>query len=232
MIPKTRNALAKYFDHTRLTATATEADVRRLCDEAVMYGFYAVCVQPRWVALCADILHQTEVKVVSVAGFPFGTETAKVKAFEAEAVIRDGADEVDIVADLAAILAADAAYLRREFTAVLKVCRKMHPPVALKVIIESAALTKEQIRFVCSVAQETGVDFLKTSTGFHPAGGARAEDVRLMAEAAPRCNIKAAGGIKTLEQTLAMIEAGALRIGASASVQIVEQFGQHDGATD
>jgi len=170
--------------------------------------------------------------VVSVAGFPFGTETAPVKALEAEAVIRDGADEVDIVADLAAILAADAAYLRREFTAVLKVCRKMHPPVALKVIIESAGLTDEQIRFVCGIAQETGVNFLKTSTGFLPAGGARVEDVRLMAEAAPRCNIKAAGGIKTLEQTLAMIEAGAVRIGASASVQIVERFGQDDGTPD
>lgn len=225
MIPQTKKDLAKYFDHTLLGATATEADIRRHCDEAIKYGFYAVCVQPRWVGLCADILHGTSVKVVSVAGFPFGTESPKVKAFEADAVIMDGADEVDIVADLAAVQAGDADTLRREFTAVLKVCRRMHPPVALKVIIESAALTPEQIRFVCGIAQDTGVDFVKTSTGFHPAGGVRIEDVKLMAEAAPRCKIKAAGGIKTIQQAIAFIEAGASRIGASASVQIVEAFG-------
>lgn len=228
MTPKTKKELARYFDHTLLSATAAEADIRRLCDEAVRYGFYAVCVQPRWVGLCADILHGTGVKVVSVAGFPFGTETAKVKAYQAEAVIRDGADEVDIVTDLASVIASDAGTLRREFAAVLKACRIMRPVVPLKVIVESAALTEEQLRFVCGVAQEAGVDFVKTSTGFHPAGGARVEDVRVMAEAAPRCKIKAAGGIKTLEQTLAFIEAGASRIGASASVQILQQCGPND----
>jgi len=221
---QTKEQLAKYFDHTLLDCMATEADIRRHCQEAVEYGFYAVCVQPRWVALCADVLHGTEVKLDSVAGFPYGTETSKVKAYEAEAVIMDGADEVDIVADLASVLSGDANYLRRDFEAVLKVCRSMRPQVPLKVIIESAALNEEQIRFVCSIAQQCGVDFLKTSTGFHKAGGARIEDVKLMVEAAPGCKIKAAGGIKTLEQTLAFIEAGVSRIGASASVQIVDQF--------
>jgi len=224
MRPTTKQQLAQYFDHTLLNASAVEADIRRHCDEALRYGVYAVCVQPRWVSLCADLLHGSSVKVVSVAGFPFGTELAHVKAYEAEAVIRDGADEVDIVADLASVLSGDAAYLRREFSAVLKVCRKMHPPVLLKVIIESASLSAEQIRFVCGIAQETGVDFVKTSTGFHPAGGARADDVRLMAEAAPRCGIKAAGGVKTLQQAFAMIEAGATRIGASASAAILDSF--------
>lgn len=224
MLPTTKQQLAQYFDHTLLNASAVEADIRRHCDEALRLGVYAVCVQPRWVGLCADLLHGSAVKVVSVAGFPFGTEAADVKAYEAEAVIRDGADEVDIVADLASIASGDAAYLRREFNAVLKVCRKMHPAVALKVIIESASLTEEQIRFVCGIAQETGVDFVKTSTGFHPAGGARVGDVRVMAQAAPRCGIKAAGGIKTLEQALAMIEAGATRLGASASAAILDSF--------
>lgn len=225
MTPTSKNELAKYFDHTLLNPMAVEGDIRRVCDEAMRYGFYGVCVQPRWVRLCADILHGTPVKVVSVAGFPFGTETARIKAVEAEAVIMDGADEVDIVTDLAAVVGGDAGYLRREFAAVLKVCRKMHPPVVLKVIIESAALTDEQIRFVCGVAQDAGVDFVKTGTGFHAAGGARVEDVRVMADAAVRCKVKAAGGIRTVEQALAMIEAGASRIGASASVQIVEAFG-------
>jgi deoxyribose-phosphate aldolase len=221
---QTKDQFAQYFDHTLLDGMATEADIRAHCQEAVEYGFYAVCVQPRWVALCADVLHGTGVKVVSVAGFPYGTNLSKVKAYEAEAVIMDGADEVDIVADLASVIAGDSNYLRRDFEAVLAVCRSMRPPVPLKVIIESAALNPEQIRFVCGIAQQAGVDFLKTSTGFHKAGGARIEDVKLMAEAAPRCRIKAAGGIKTLEQTLAFIDAGVSRIGASASVQIIEQF--------
>jgi deoxyribose-phosphate aldolase len=221
---QTKEQLAKFFDHTFLDCMATEADVRRHCNEAQEYGFYAVCVQPRWVSLCADIVKGTGIKVVSVAGFPYGTNLSKVKAFEADAVIMAGADEVDIMADMASIVTGDERYLRRDFFAVLEVCRSMKPEVPLKVIIESAALNDEQIRFVCEIAQQCGVDFLKTSTGFHSAGGACVEDVKLMAETAPRCKIKAAGGIKTVEQTLAFIEAGASRIGASASVQIVEEY--------
>ena len=220
----TKEQLAQYFDHTLLDCMATEDDIRRHCQEAMDHGFYAVCVQPRWVSLCADVLSGSGVKVVSVAGFPYGTQTSRVKAFEADAVIMDGADEVDIVADLASVITGDADYLRSDFETVLKVCRSVMPPVPLKVIIESAALNSDQIRHVCEIAQQAGVDFLKTSTGFHKAGGARVEDVKLMTEAAPRCNIKAAGGIRTLEQTLAFIDAGASRIGASASVQITDQF--------
>jgi len=224
MIPKTKKELARYFDHTLLNPVAVEADIRRHCDEALRYGFHSVCVQPRWVSVCADLLHATGVQVVSVAGFPFGADKPQIKAAQAEAVIQDGADEVDFVADLASILTGDAAYLSREFATVRRACRKMHPPVVLKVIIESAALTDEQIRFVCGIAQAGGMDFIKTSTGFLPAGGAQTEHVRLMTQAAPKCKIKAAGGIKTVEQALAMIDAGAARIGASASVHIVDQF--------
>jgi deoxyribose-phosphate aldolase len=224
LLPQMKEALARYFDHTLLDEAAGEANIRRHCGEAVDYGFYAVCVRPEWVGLCADILYGKGVKVVSVAGFPYGTELPKVKALQAEAVIMDGADEVDIVANLEAVANNDTDYLMQDFLDVLRVCRSMKPPVLLKVIIESAALSDEQIRFVCGVAQEAGVDYLKTSTGFHPAGGAKVENVRLMAESAPRCKIKAAGGIKTLDQTLAFIEAGASRIGASASVQIMEEF--------
>lgn len=224
MIPQTKEQLAQYFDHTLLDCMATAADIRRICEEAIQYKFFGVCIHPRWVSLCADILHGSGVKVVTVAGFPFGTNLAKTTAFEAEAAIMDGADEVDIVADLASILEGDIGYLNRQFSSVLKVCRKMNPPVVLKVIIESAALNEEQIRYVCAIAQQNGVDFVKTSTGFHKAGGARIEDVRLMAQSAPRCKIKAAGGIRTIEDALAFIDAGAHRIGASASVQIVEAF--------
>ena len=136
MIIQTKEQLAKYFDHTLLDCMATDADIHRHCHEAVDHGFYAVCVQPRWVSLCADILHGTGVKVVSVAGFPYGTNLSKVKAFEAEAVIMDGADEVDIVTDLASVIEGDADYLRRDFETVVKVCHSMSPKVPLKVIIE------------------------------------------------------------------------------------------------
>jgi deoxyribose-phosphate aldolase len=219
-----RQELAKFFDHTLLDPMAVAPDIRRICEEAIKYGFYAVCVHPRWVAFAADILRTSGVRVVSVAGFPLGTNLIRSTADEAKAAIMEGADEIDIVADLASVVSGDLAYLSRQFAQVLSVCRSMRPHVVLKVIIEAAALTGEQVRFVSEIAQNVGVDFLKTSTGFHKAGGARVEDVRLMTEAAPRCRIKAAGGIRTLADTLAFIEAGATRIGASASVSILKEL--------
>ncbi len=224
MMPQTRDQLAKYFDHTLLSASAVRADIQRHCAEAIENHFATVCVNPRWVPLAADLLHGKGVGVCSVVGFPLGAELPKVKALQAEAVMMAGADEVDMVVDLAAILEGDLAALTREMSAVLKVCRSMRPSVALKVIVESAALHEIQLTFVCKVAQQVGVDFIKTSTGLHPAGGASVEAVRLMAAAAPKCKIKAAGGIRTIEQALAMIAAGASRMGSSASVQIVRQF--------
>lgn len=220
----TKKQLAKYFDHTLLDSVAVGDDIRTLCQQAAGYGFYSACVQPRWVELCADILHGTDVKVVSVAGFPFGTDSAKIKAQQTREVIMTGADEVDMVADLAAIVSGDETYLRRDMQAVLDVCRSMKPVVVLKVIIEAQALTSDQIRFVCAVAQSVGVDFVKSSTGFHKSGGAQLEDVKLMVESAPGCKVKASAAIRTLEQTVAFIEAGAVRIGSSSSVQIMEEF--------
>ena len=221
---QTKEQLAKYFDHTLLDCMATEADIRRHCQEAVGYGFYAVCVQPRWVSLCADLLHGTDVKVVSVAGFPFGTDSPRIKALQAEEVIMDGADEVDMVADLAAVIDGDRKRLQDDMAAVLKVCQSMKPEVILKVIIEPSALNHEQIRFVCDAAQAVGVDFVKSNTGFHKTGGAKLDEVKLMIESAPHCRVKASAGITTAEQALAFVEAGVSRIGASASVQIIEQF--------
>ncbi|MHC5139832.1 MAG: deoxyribose-phosphate aldolase [Planctomycetota bacterium] len=221
---QTKEQLAKYFDHTILDCMATEADIRRHCQEAVDYGFYAACVQPRWVSFCANLLHGTDVKVVSVAGFPFGTDSPRIKALQAEEVIMDGADEVDIVADLAAVIDGDRKRLQDDMAAVLKVCRSMKPEVILKVIIEASALNHEQIRFACDAAQAVGVDFVKSNTGFHKTGGAKLDEVKLMIESAPHCRVKASAGITTAEQALAFVEAGVSRIGASASVQIIEQF--------
>lgn len=224
IIPSTKKELAGLIDHTLLSATATRSDIVRHCEEAIEYGFCSVCVLPRWTSLAADTAHDTGVKVDGVAGFPFGADTTKTKAADAREVIMAGADEVDMVADLASVIDGDRRYLLRDLRAVVEVCRSVRPAVTLKVIIESAALTDEQIVFVCRACQEVGVDFIKTSTGLHPAGGARVADVRLMAQSAPNCRIKAAGGIGSAAEALAMIEAGASRIGASKSIQIVDGF--------
>jgi len=155
---------------------------------------------------------------------PLGADTTKIKVAQAKEVIFAGADEIDMVADLAAIIQGDSRYLLGQLQAVLKVCRSMRPAVVLKVIIESAALTREQKKFACRIAQQAEVDFIKTSTGLHPAGGATLEDIKLIKETAPNCKIKAAGGIKTAKQTLEMLDAGAERIGTSSGVQIINQF--------
>ena len=223
-----KKELAGYIDHTVLKATAVKSDIEKLCAEAKEYGFCTVCVNPVWVALAADILHGSQVKVCTVVGFPLGANTPKDKAQQAKVAIADGADEVDMVANLAAIIEGDQPSLAKDVSEVLRVCREYKPTAGLKVIIEAAALTNEQIVFASKVCSEVGADFVKTSTGFHAAGGASVEAVKLMKENAPRCKVKAAGGIRTCEDALKMIEAGADRIGASASIAIVEGLGTTD----
>lgn len=222
--PTTKNELAKCIDHTLLNPTATEQQIRQLCAEAVQYGFYSVCVMPRWVDLCAEILHDAGVKVCTVTGFPMGADYPRAKALQADLAIAAGADEIDMVADLAAIIAGDEKYLLNDIRTVLRPCQSVRPFVTLKVIIESATLTTDQIVFACRTAQAAGADFVKTSTGLHPAGGATVEHVQLMAQSAPKCKIKASGGIRTTADALAMIEAGASRIGASKSIDIIQCF--------
>ena len=216
--------LAGSIDHTLLSATATSEQIRQLCKEAKTYGFCAVSVNPRWIALAADQLYGSNVKVGGVVSLPLGADTTKIKVAQAQQAIFAGADEIDMVADLASIIEGDRRYLSDQLQAVLKVCHSMRPKVLLKVIIESAALTREQKIFACQIAEKCGVDFLKTSTGLNPAGGATVEDIKLMKETAPGCKIKAASGIRTAKQALEMLEAGADRIGTSSSVQIVNQF--------
>ncbi|UCF15119.1 MAG: deoxyribose-phosphate aldolase [Phycisphaerales bacterium] len=216
--------LASYIDHTLLEATATRERVERVCREAMDYGFHTVCVNGRWLPLVAELLAGSKVAVGGVVSLPLGANSTKVKIAQARDAIFAGADEIDMVADLAAIIEGDSRYLLSQLLAVLKVCRSMRPAVLLKVIIESAALSDEQKVFACRIAQQTGVDFVKTSTGLHPAGGATIDDIRLLRESAPGCKVKAAGGIKTAEQAVEMIAAGAQRIGTSSGVQIMEEF--------
>jgi deoxyribose-phosphate aldolase len=216
--------LAGCIDHTLLDATATREQIKQLCRDANTCGFHTVCVNGRWVALVAELLAGSKVAAGGVVSLPLGADSTKIKVAQAREAIFAGADEIDMVADLAAIIEADSRYLSDQLRAVLKVCRSMRPAVVLKVIIESAALNREQKIFACRIAQEAGVDFIKTSTGLHPAGGAALEDIRLMKEAAPNCKIKAAGGIRTAKQVLEMLAAGAERIGTSAGVRIMEEF--------
>jgi len=216
--------LADCIDHTLISATVTSEQVRQLCEEAISYGFHTVSVNGRWVALAAERLAGKKVAVGGVVSLPLGTDSTKIKVAQTKEAIFAGADEIDMVADLAAIIEGDAKYLLSQFRAVLGVCRSMRPKVLLKVIIESAALNHEQKIFACRAAQQAGVDFIKTSTGMHPAGGATVEDIKLIKETAPKCKVKAAGGIKTTKQAIEMLQAGAERIGTSSGVQIINEF--------
>lgn len=216
--------LAGCIDHTLLEATATTEQIEQVCREAKEYGFHTVCVNGRWLPLIAERLAGSKVAVGGVVSLPLGADSTNVKVVQARDAIFAGADEIDMVADLAAIIEGDSRYLLGQLRAVLKVCRSMRPAVSFKLIIESAALSDDQKIFACRIAQQAGVDFVKTSTGLHPAGGATIEDVKLMGESAPACKVKAAGGIRTAKQALEMLAAGAQRIGTSSGVGIVEEF--------
>ena len=216
--------IAGCIDHTLLTATATSDDIKRLCAEAKEYGFCAVSINGRWVNLAADILSDSKVNVNAVVSLPLGGDTTEMKVASAKQAIMNGADEVDMVADLAAIIEGDQKYLGKQLSAILEVCHAVRPAVPLKVIIEAAALTREQKIFACEIANSCGVDFVKTSTGINPAGGATIEDVKLMKEYAPNCKVKAAGGIRTAKEAIDMLEAGAERIGTSSGIEILEQL--------
>jgi len=223
MTPMDERQLAGAIDHSLLVPTATREDIERLCDEAMEFGFYAICVNSRWISIAADRLHHSGVKVATVVGFPLGAESTQIKVAQAKDAIFEGADEIDMVADLAALVEGDSKYLLGQLRSVVKVCKAMRPPVVLKVIIESAALTTDQKLFACRVAEMAGLDFIKTSTGFHPAGGATADDVKLLKAEAPLCKVKASGGIKTASQAIEMLDAGADRIGTSSGVEIIRQ---------
>jgi len=216
--------LVSFIDHTLLKSTATSEDIKRLCAEAKEYGFNCVFLNPRWIPLAAEVLADTNVNVGSVVSFPLGAESTKMKAAQAKEIIAAGADEVDMVADLGAIIEGNEKYLAGQFNAVLRVCRSMRPAVVLKVIIEAAVLSNEQKIFVCQIANRCGVDFVKTSTGMNSAGGATIEDVKLMKEYAPNCKVKASGGIRGVGQVMEMLDAGAERIGTSSSVEIIKEL--------
>ncbi|QDW63903.1 deoxyribose-phosphate aldolase [Oerskovia sp. KBS0722] len=215
--PLDREALAQFVDHTLLKPEATRADFEALVDEGVALGVYSVCVSPSVLPLDGKGL-----KIATVCGFPSGTHHSDVKAAEAARSVADGADEVDMVIDLGAAKAGDWAYVQADIAAV----RAAVPaPKVLKVIIESAALTDHEIVEACRASEAAGADFVKTSTGFHPAGGASTHAVSLMAETVGgRLGVKASGGVRTLADALAMIEHGATRLGLSGTAAVLAGF--------
>lgn len=215
------NDVAKYIDHTNLKPDATTEMIIKLCDEAIEYGFYSVCVNSCYVKLCDELLCDTEVKICSVIGFPLGANDSVVKAFETKNAIDNGADEIDMVINIGALKSKEFDIVLEDIKEVVNV---ISGDVILKVIIETCLLTDEEKIKACELAVKAGADFVKTSTGFSTAG-ATVDDIKLMKETVKgKCKIKASGGIRTRKDLDSIILAGADRIGASASVSIVNEI--------
>jgi deoxyribose-phosphate aldolase len=215
----TRAELARLIDHSVLKPEATEHDVRAGADivRTLKIGFY--CVQPFWVKLAAEAIGGAGARVVSVVGFPHGCDNAEVKARAAAIAVADGAREIDMVMNFGALKSGQAAVVASEIEAVVRTVQ----PLPVKVILETAVLSDVEKKLACRLACDAGATFVKTSTGFHPSGGATVADVRLMrGEVGPAIGVKASGGIRTLVDVRAMIDAGASRIGTSASTAILE----------
>lgn len=210
----------KYFDHTLLKPDATTAGIEKLCEEAKQYDFASVCVNPDFVSLAAKLLKDTDVKVCTVIGFPLGANVPEIKALEAKRAVLDGATEVDMVINVSKAKEGDFDYVEKE----IRLLKETVGNILLKVILETCLLTDMEIVLASKAAKKAGADYVKTSTGFSK-GGATVEAVKLMrATVGPDMGVKASGGIRTLDDALAMVEAGASRIGASASVDIMKAF--------
>ncbi|MDO5699358.1 MAG: deoxyribose-phosphate aldolase [Dermatophilus congolensis] len=219
MSKPSRSDVARMVDHTLLKPESTPAQVAELAREATELGAYSICVSPNLLPVQVP----EGVKVATVCGFPSGAHHAEVKAAEAARSVRDGVDEVDMVVNLAFATTDRFDEVEADIRAVREACTADDRAVVLKVIIESAALTDRQIVGCCEAAERAGADFVKTSTGFHPAGGASVEAVALMARTVGgRLGVKASGGIRTTEAALAMIEAGATRLGLSGTRAVLE----------
>ena len=207
----------KLIDHTLLKQDATPEQIVKLCDEAKEYNFMSVCVNPAYVPLAASCLKGSDVKVCTVIGFPLGMNLTKTKIQEAELCIAQGAEEIDMVINVGMLKAGHDDYVKEE----IKLLKEVAGKLVLKVIIETCLLTDEEKVRVCRLAKEAGADFVKTSTGFST-GGATPHDVKLMRETVgPEMGVKASGGVRTHEDLLAMVEAGASRIGTSNGTKII-----------
>jgi deoxyribose-phosphate aldolase len=231
-----RNQLARMIDHTILKAEATEAEVRKIVEEAIEHRFASVCVNGRWVNFVSDLLHQAGVGDASktdkpvltcaVVGFPLGANRSTIKAIEASSCVKDGAQEIDMVVSLPDVMAGNGAgadYVRQDIFEVVRAARAVWKTTTVKVILETAALNEEQVALACTAAAQAGADFVKTSTGFHPKGGATVQSVQWLKKygGGAGLKVKASGGIRDFATAQQMVAAGADRLGCSASVAII-----------
>ncbi|MDX1931722.1 MAG: deoxyribose-phosphate aldolase [Capsulimonadales bacterium] len=219
---------ARFIDHTLLRPDSTRRDARRICEEARTHGFAAACILPAWVADAAEVLNGSETAVCTVVGFPHGNAPAQAKAAEAATAVADGATEIDMVVNISAIKSGADLIVMDEIASVVEVCGA--GDALVKVILECAYLTDAEKRRIAQMAEEAGADFVKTSTGFAVPGegkpvGATVEDVRLLrATVGEDIGVKAAGGIRSVADARAMIDAGAARLGTSAGIALIRAF--------
>lgn len=219
----------KFFDHTLLKPDATREEILKLCRDAAQYDFASVCVNGCHVRFAVDKLKDTSVKVAAVTGFPLGAMSTKTKSFETKNALENGASEIDTVINIGALKDGRFDYIQQELIILSTLCHRNR--AILKVILETGLLTEKEIRTACILAERSGADFVKTSTGFN-GPGATVEAVKLMKRVTgPAMKIKASGGIRTLEDARAMIEAGADRLGCSASVAIMEEYLQESSVS-
>jgi deoxyribose-phosphate aldolase len=213
--------LAAFIDHAQLKPETSLAQIKRLCAEALEYKFFSVCVNGCWVGSAYQLLEDSDVKVTGVVGFPFGAMTSDTKRFETEAAIDDGAHEIDMVLNIARLKVGDEKYVLREIIDVVEAADER----TVKVILETCLLTDAEKIRACHIVVESGAHFVKTSTGFNTGGGATMADVRLLRETVgPKFGVKASGGIRDTKTALAMIEAGATRLGLSGGVAVMKDL--------
>ena len=218
----TEKQLAGMIDHTNLKAFATDADMKKLCDEAVRYGFAMVAINSGQSRRCSEYLRGTNIHTGAAIGFPLGQQSIETKVFETEDAIRNGANEIDYVINITELKEKNYEYVEEEMRRIVETCHRCD--ITCKVIFENCYLTDEEKLKMCEIALKVGPDYIKTSTGFGTSG-ATLEDVRLMKKAVgDKIKVKAAGGIRTLDDALAYVEAGAERIGTSAGVKIIEEY--------
>jgi deoxyribose-phosphate aldolase len=215
------DGLASLIDHTLLKPDATRDEVEQLCREAAQFCFASVCVNPNWVALCRELLRDSGVKVCTVIGFPLGAHLPDLKAYETRRAIEQGAEEVDMVINIGALKSRDYALVEQDIHGVVQAARTSGRDIIVKVILETALLSRDEKVMGCTLSKAAGADYVKTSTGF-AGGGATVEDVQLMRETVgPEMGVKASGGVRTRDDAEKMVAAGATRLGASAGVKIV-----------
>ncbi|QNU66965.1 deoxyribose-phosphate aldolase [Ruminiclostridium herbifermentans] len=215
--------IAGLIDHTALKPDTTREQIILLCKEAIEYKFASVCVNPCYVKLCSELLKDYSIKVCTVIGFPLGATTTATKVAEAEEAVKNGATEVDMVINVGAIKSGDYDFVRSDIAAVVQA---VEGKALVKVILETCLLTEDEKVQSCIICKEVGADFVKTSTGFST-GGATVEDIKLMRSIVkPNLGVKASGGIRDYKTAKAMVDAGASRIGASASIAIVSEENQ------